>query len=64
MASVGKITQIIGPVLDIAFPKGQLPSIYNALVVEARNEAGQTKQSRIQVQRFKPHQAKRTPTAK
>jgi F-type H+-transporting ATPase subunit beta len=41
MASVGKITQIIGPVLDIAFPKGQLPSIYNALVVEARNEAGQ-----------------------
>jgi len=37
----GKITQIIGPVLDIAFPAGKLPSIYNALVVEGKNEAGQ-----------------------
>ena len=39
--SVGKITQIIGPVMDITFPIGQLPSIYNALVVEGRNEAGE-----------------------
>jgi len=34
----GKITQIIGPVLDISFPAGQLPSIYNALSIKATNE--------------------------
>ena len=39
--SVGKVTQIIGPVLDIAFPAGKLPNIYNAVTVEGKNEAGQ-----------------------
>ena len=29
----GKITQIIGPVLDIVFPPGKLPAIFNALKV-------------------------------
>jgi F-type H+-transporting ATPase subunit beta len=29
----GKITQIIGPVLDVVFPSGNLPKIYNAIVV-------------------------------
>ena len=29
----GKITQIIGPVLDVVFPNGRLPKIYNAIVV-------------------------------
>ena len=38
--SVGRITQIIGPVLDVAFPPGKVPSIYNALVVKGQNEAG------------------------
>ncbi len=32
--SKGKIVQIIGPVVDVEFPEGQLPAIYNALVVE------------------------------
>ena len=27
----GKITQVIGPVVDVQFPPGQLPAIYNAL---------------------------------
>jgi F-type H+-transporting ATPase subunit beta len=31
--STGFITQIIGPVLDIEFPNGKLPRIYNAVVV-------------------------------
>jgi len=31
--NIGKITQVIGPVLDIAFPPGKLPAIYNALRV-------------------------------
>ncbi len=27
----GKIVQVLGPVVDVAFPEGKLPSIYNAL---------------------------------
>ncbi|MBL8714383.1 MAG: F0F1 ATP synthase subunit beta [Myxococcales bacterium] len=30
---VGKIRQVIGPVVDVEFPSGQLPAIYNALKV-------------------------------
>ena len=29
----GFVTQIIGPVIDVEFPEGQLPGIYNALKV-------------------------------
>ena len=29
----GYVTQIIGPVLDVSFPEGKLPSIYNAIRV-------------------------------
>ena len=38
--NIGRITQIIGPVLDVAFPPGKMPNIYNALVVQGKNEAG------------------------
>ncbi len=40
MANVGKIKQIIGAVLDVAFETGKLPDIYNALTVTREN--GQT----------------------
>lgn len=33
MANVGKIKQIIGAVIDVGFPHGNLPEIYNALEV-------------------------------
>jgi len=39
--NVGKIIQIIGPVVDAEFPSGSLPRIYNAIRVEGKNEAGQ-----------------------
>ncbi|AFZ46647.1 ATP synthase F1 subcomplex beta subunit [Cyanobacterium stanieri PCC 7202] len=39
--NVGKITQVIGPVVDAEFPSGNLPRIYNALRIEGTNEAGQ-----------------------
>lgn len=39
--NVGRITQIIGPVLDATFPPGKMPNIYNSLVVKADNYAGQ-----------------------
>jgi F-type H+-transporting ATPase subunit beta len=34
-SKTGFISQIIGPVLDIEFPNGELPKIYNALVITA-----------------------------
>ena len=31
--SVGKIVQVIGPVVDVEFPEQQLPAIYNGLLI-------------------------------
>ena len=39
--NLGRIAQIIGPVLDVAFPPGKMPNIYNALVVKGRDTLGQ-----------------------
>jgi len=36
----GCITQIIGPVIDVTFPTGKLPNIYNALVIQGQNARG------------------------
>src|ERR1700734_1543652 len=33
----GQITQVIGPAVDVAFPPGKLPPIYNALKVSNPN---------------------------
>jgi F-type H+-transporting ATPase subunit beta len=38
--NLGRITQIIGPVIDVAFAPNKMPNIYNAIVVEGKNEAG------------------------
>lgn len=35
--STGKITQIIGPVVDVKFNTGKLPAIYNAIVIEDKS---------------------------
>ena len=32
--NTGKITQVIGPTVDVEFPSGKLPAIYNALKIE------------------------------
>jgi F-type H+-transporting ATPase subunit beta len=39
-ANIGYISQIIGPVVDVEYPTGQMPQIYNALVIKGKNEAG------------------------
>src|SRR6187455_3505872 len=31
--NTGKIVQVIGPTVDVEFPSGQLPAIYNALKI-------------------------------
>src|SRR5438552_4630264 len=33
MPSIGRITQVIGPAVDVEFPDGNLPAIYNALQI-------------------------------
>jgi F-type H+/Na+-transporting ATPase subunit beta len=38
--NVGRITQIIGPVLDVEFTGGSMPQIYSALKIQGKNEAG------------------------
>ena len=38
--NIGIITQIIGPVVDIEFPPGKMPNIYNSLIIKAKNESG------------------------
>eukprot|EP00899_Mesostigma_viride_P000952 jgi/Mesvir1/10858/Mv06411-RA.1 len=49
---IGSITQIIGPVLDAKFPPGQMPNIYNALIVKAKNEAGEDLSVTCEVQQL------------
>jgi F-type H+-transporting ATPase subunit beta len=37
----GCVIQIIGPVIDVTFPEGKLPNIYNALTIQGKNASGQ-----------------------
>mmetsp|Transcript_16897 Transcript_16897/g.55288 ORF Transcript_16897/g.55288 Transcript_16897/m.55288 type:complete len:483 (+) Transcript_16897:185-1633(+) len=48
----GRITQIIGPVIDVSFPRGFMPNIYNSLCVEGQNEAGQSLKVVAEVQQL------------
>jgi F-type H+-transporting ATPase subunit beta len=38
--NVGRVVQVIGPVLDVEFESERLPEIYNAIEVQARTESG------------------------
>ncbi len=49
---VGYITQIIGPVIDVRFPGGKMPQIYNAVVVKGTNEAGREVSVTCEVQQL------------
>ena len=50
--NVGRVSQIIGPVLDIVFPTGSVPNIYNALTIRAKNAAGQDLNVTCEVQQL------------
>src|SRR3954447_21062423 len=39
MPATGKVSQVIGSTFDVEFPEDQLPSIYNAVKIEATNGA-------------------------
>jgi F-type H+/Na+-transporting ATPase subunit beta len=51
-ASIGAITQIIGPVVDVEFASGKMPQIYNALKIEGKNAAGQDVSVTCEVQQL------------
>jgi len=38
--NTGSITQIIGPVVDISFPPGKMPNIYNSLIIQGKDNDG------------------------
>ena len=40
MSKKGNISQIMGAVVDVSFPEGQLPEIYNALEVDRGGKDG------------------------
>ena len=40
---VGKVVQVIGPVVDIEFADGHLPDIYNAVQIKTEGKAGESK---------------------
>ncbi len=50
--NIGYITQVIGPVVDVKFPGGKLPQIYNALTIKGTNEAGQEISLTVEVQQL------------
>ncbi len=50
--NVGRITQIIGPVVDVQFPIGKMPRIYNALRITGQNAAGNTIDLTCEVQQL------------
>ncbi len=49
---VGRITQIIGPVVDVEFTGSSMPKIYNALKIEGKNEAGEAVSVTCEVQQL------------
>uniref|UniRef100_UPI0030024662 ATP synthase CF1 subunit beta n=1 Tax=Cephaleuros lagerheimii TaxID=2738443 RepID=UPI0030024662 len=50
--STGRVSQIIGPVVDVVFPDGALPNLLNALVIKGKNIAGQEITLTIEVQQL------------
>jgi F-type H+-transporting ATPase subunit beta len=47
---IGKVVQVIGPVLDVEFESGHLPELYNALVINATTDSGQEIRVTVEVQ--------------
>ena len=47
---IGKVVQVIGPVLDVEFESGHLPELYNALTIDATTDSGQKIHVTVEVQ--------------
>ena len=51
-SNTGTIIQIIGPVMDISFPAGKMPGIYNSLIIETKDESGKKAKIVCEVQQL------------
>lgn len=51
-SNTGTIIQIIGPVMDISFPPGKMPSIYNSLVIDTKTDSGEVLKIVCEVQQL------------
>ena len=47
---IGKVVQVIGPVLDVEFESEHLPELYNALTIKAKNSSGDSVNVTLEVQ--------------
>src|SRR6187455_258907 len=47
---IGRVVQVIGPVLDVEFESGHLPELYNALEINATTDSGQVIHVTVEVQ--------------
>ncbi|QPJ63080.1 MAG: F0F1 ATP synthase subunit beta [Candidatus Nitronauta litoralis] len=56
----GIVTQIIGPVVDMSFKEGQLPSLYNAINIEKPTDDGKTDKIVLEVAQHLGDNAVRT----
>ena len=50
--TAGRVIRVIGPVIDVEFPEGGLPAIYNALEVKDRGPNGETVRIVCEVQQL------------
>jgi len=50
--TIGVISQVIGPVVDVAFPPGQMPNIYNALIIKGTSASGEDYSITCEVQQL------------
>jgi F-type H+-transporting ATPase subunit beta len=50
--NIGRIVQIVGPVMDVAFEPGKMPNIYNSLEVNGKTETGEPLQVVCEVQQL------------
>ncbi|PCI32232.1 MAG: F0F1 ATP synthase subunit beta [Elusimicrobia bacterium] len=41
MKNIGKLSQVVGPVIDVEFPSGKLPTIYNAIKIKMASDKGE-----------------------
>jgi F-type H+-transporting ATPase subunit beta len=48
----GRVVQVIGPVIDVEFPSGELPELYHALHVKGKNPAGEDIRIVVEVQQM------------
>ena len=39
---IGKVVQCIGAVVDVEFPRDQMPRVYDALIIEDKNSTAET----------------------